>query len=68
LNNCIGIVPLAKAFFPQLQFASSIVARDGAHAWKLAHQAFIQPAEEFGLDCDAAEQTALDRISFEEAA
>ncbi len=68
MSNCDGILPLAKAFFPLMQFAQSIIARDSGHAWKIARQAFIHPAERFGLDCNAAEQAAFDRISFEEAA
>jgi hypothetical protein len=68
MSNCDGILPLAKAFFPLMQFAQNIVAQDGDHAWEIAHQAFIYPAERFGMDCNAAEQAAFDRISFEEAA
>jgi hypothetical protein len=62
-----GILPLAKSFFPLLQFAHNIVARDGDHAWEIANQVFVYPAERFGLDCEAAEQAALDRISYNEA-
>jgi hypothetical protein len=51
-----------------LQFAASIIAQDGYHAWEIANQAFIYPAERFGLDCEAAEQVAFDRISFDEEA
>ena len=68
MSNCGGVLPLAKAFFPLMQFAPSIIARDSGHAWEIAHQAFIYPAERFGLDCNAAEQAAFDRISFDEAA
>jgi|ERR1700687_125959 len=68
MSNCTGVLPLAKAFFPLMQFAHSIIAQDGPHAWEIANQAFIYPAEKFGLDCDAAEQAAFDRISFDEAA
>lgn len=68
LANGDGILPLAKSFFPLLQFASNIVARDGDHAWELANQVFIYPAEHFGLDTETAEHAALDRISFEEVA
>jgi len=50
-----------------MQFAQGIVAQDAEHAWKIAHHAFISPAERFGLNCDDAEQAAFDRISFEEA-
>jgi hypothetical protein len=63
-SDCDGVLPLAKAFFPLMQFASTIVAQDADHAEKIANEAFINPAERFGLDCGAAEQAALDRISF----
>jgi hypothetical protein len=68
MSDCDGVLPLAKAFFPLMQFAPGIIAQDASHAWDIAHQAFIYPAERFGLDCDAAEQAAFDRISFDEAA
>jgi hypothetical protein len=68
LTSGQGILPLSKSFFPLLQFAHSIIAQDGEHAWEIAHQAFIYPAERLGLDCNAAEQAAFDRISFDEAA
>ena len=68
MSDCDGILPLAKAFFPMMQFAHSIVAQDANHAWEIAHHAFIYPAKRFGLDCNAAEQAAFDRISFDEAA
>jgi hypothetical protein len=67
-NNCDGVLPLAKGFYPLMQFAASIIAQHGDHAWEIAHQVFIYPAERFGLDCDAAEQAAFDRISFDEEA
>ena len=67
LTSGDGVLPLAKSFFPLLQFAHNIVARDGDHAWDIANQAFIYPAERLGLDCEGAEQAALDRISFDEA-
>jgi hypothetical protein len=63
-----GVLPLAKSFFPLLQFAGSIVASDGDHAWYIANQAFIYPAERLGLDREDAEQSAFDRISFEATA
>jgi chaperone required for assembly of F1-ATPase len=68
LADCQGILPLAKAFFPLMQLASNIVARDYDHAWQIAKQTFIYPAERFGLDCEAAEREAFARISFDEAA
>ena len=51
-----------------MQFASSIVAQNGNHAWQIAHEAFVYPAERFGLDGNIAQQAAFDRISFDEAA
>jgi hypothetical protein len=68
MSYCNGVLPLAKAFYPLLQFASGIIAQDSNHAWEIANRAFIYPAERFGLGCEAAEQAALDRISFEEEA
>ena len=68
LTSGMGVLPLSKGFFPLLQFAHSIIAQDGPHAWEIANQAFIYPAERLGLDCNAAEQAAFDRISFDEAA
>jgi hypothetical protein len=68
LTSGEGILPLAKSFFPLMQFAHNIVAHDGDHAWEIAHRAFVNPAERFGLDVHAAEQAAFDRISFAEEA
>jgi hypothetical protein len=68
LANCEGILPLAKAFFPLLQYASSIIAEGYEHALEISQHAFMAPAERLFLDCDAAEQAALNRISFEVAA
>ena len=68
LTSGEGILPLSKAFFPLLLFASSIVAKDGDHAWEIANQAFVYPAERLGLDCNTAEQAAFDTISFDEVA
>jgi hypothetical protein len=67
-SNCDGVLPLAKAFYPLMQFASRIIAQGSYHAWEIANRAFIYPAERFGLDGDAAEQAAFDRISFDEEA
>ncbi|WP_143029630.1 hypothetical protein [Bradyrhizobium brasilense] len=64
MSGCEGILPLAKAFFPLMQLASSIVAQGYEHAWQIANEAFIYPAERLGLDCEAAELAAFDRISF----
>jgi len=62
-HDCEGVLPLARAFFPLLQFADSIVARSADHAEKIANESFINPAERFGLDIEAAEQAARERIS-----
>jgi hypothetical protein len=66
--NCEGILPLSKAFFPLLQHASSIIAESYEHAWEISELAFTAPAERLFLDCDAAEQAALNKVSFEVAA
>jgi hypothetical protein len=68
LANCEGILPLSKSFFPLLQHASSIVAEGYEHAWEISELTFMAPAERLFLDCDSAEQAALNRISFEVAA
>jgi hypothetical protein len=67
-NNCNGVLPLAKGFYPLMQFAHSIVAQDCSHAWEIANRAFIDPAQRFDLDCEVAERAAFDRISYGEAA
>jgi hypothetical protein len=69
LGNCDGILPLSKSFFPSLQHAPSIIAAEGLeHAWEISEYAFMAPAERLGLDCDAAERDALNKIGFEVAA
>jgi hypothetical protein len=68
LANCEGILPLSKAFLPLLQHASSIIAESYEHAWEISELAFTAPAERLFLDCDAAEQAALNKVSFEVAA
>ncbi len=68
LANCEGIMPLSKSFFPLLQYASSIIAEGYEHAWEISELAFMAPAERLFLDCESAEQAALDKISFEVAA
>jgi hypothetical protein len=65
LANCEGILPLAKSFFPLLQHASCIVAEGYEHACEISELTFMAPAERLFLDCDAAEQAALDKICFE---
>ena len=66
--NCEGMLPLSKSFFTLLQNAPSIVAEDYEHACEIAELTFMAPAERLGLDCEAAEQAALDKITFEVAA
>jgi len=68
LDNCQGVLPLAKSWFPLLQHAPSIVAEDYEHACEISELAFIAPAERLGFDCEAAEQAALNKITFEAAA
>jgi hypothetical protein len=65
LANCEGILPLSKSFFPLLQHASSIIAEGYEHACEISELAFMAPAERLFLDCDSAEQAALNKISFE---
>jgi hypothetical protein len=62
LKSGDGILPLAKAVFPLLQFATSIIADDAGHAEQLTNEVYIYPAERFGLDIGAAEQAALEKI------
>jgi hypothetical protein len=61
-NDCDGIVPLSKAFFPQLRNAPTLIAEDEDHAWDIAERAFINPAIEFGCDAWEAEQQAYEQI------
>jgi hypothetical protein len=68
LANCEGILPLSKAFFPQLQHASCIIAEGYEHACEISELTFMAPAERLFLDCESAEQAALNKISFEVAA
>jgi hypothetical protein len=68
LANCDGILPLSKSFFPLLQHAPNIIAESFEHAWEISELAFMAPAERLGLDCDAAQQAALNKITFEVAA
>jgi hypothetical protein len=65
LANCEGILPLAKAFFPQLQHAPGIVGDDIEHAWEIAEYVFTGPAQRHFLDYNAAERAALSKVSFE---
>ena len=68
LDNCQGILPLSKSFFPLLQHAPSIIAEGYEHACQISELAFMAPAERLGLDCEAAEQAAFDKITFDEVA
>jgi hypothetical protein len=61
-NDCDGILPLSKTFFPQLQNASRIIAEDDDHAWDLAQRVFIDPAAKFGRDEGEAEERAYKQI------
>jgi hypothetical protein len=61
-NDCDGIVPLSKAFFPLLQNAPRIIAEDDDHAWDLAYRVFIDPATKFERDEGEAEELAYERI------
>jgi hypothetical protein len=61
-NDCNGVLPLSKGFFPLLQNAPRIIAADDAHAWDLAYRVFIDPAAALGSDQDAAEELAFTRI------
>lgn len=65
LADCEGVLPLAKAFFPLLQHATSIIAEGYEHACELSELVFMAPAERLCLDCDAAEQASLNKIGFE---
>jgi hypothetical protein len=61
-NDCDGVLPLAKAFFPLLQNAPKLIAEDDDHAWDLAYRVFIDPAAKFGADQSEAEELAYERI------
>jgi hypothetical protein len=61
-NDCNGVLPLSKGFFPLLQNAPNIIAADNDHAWQLAHRVFIHPAAVFGSDQTEAEELAFTRI------
>jgi hypothetical protein len=61
-NNCDGILPLSKSFFPQLRNAPILVAEDDDHAWELADRVFINPAIEFSCDAGEAEDQAYEQI------
>jgi hypothetical protein len=62
LANCDGVLPLAKAWFPLLQSAPSVIAESYDHACEISELAFIGPAERLGFDCESAEQAAFNKI------
>jgi hypothetical protein len=61
-NDCDGVLPLSRAFFPLLQNAPKLIAEDDDHAWDLARHVFINPAAKFGADQGEAEELAYERI------
>jgi hypothetical protein len=61
-NNCDGVLPLSKSFFPLLNNAPLLIAEDDDHAWELAYRVFIDPASAFGADQGEAEELAFTRI------
>lgn len=65
LANGQGVLPLSKAFFPIIQYASSIVGDDFEHAFQIADWTFTGPAERHFMDYDAAQQAAYEKVGFE---
>ncbi|MDB5553815.1 MAG: hypothetical protein JWL86_3799 [Rhizobium sp.] len=65
LANGQGVLPLSKSFFPLVQSAPCIVGDDMEHAFQIADWTFSRPAERHFLDCEAAEQTAYEKVGFE---
>jgi hypothetical protein len=61
-NDCDGVLPLSKSFFPLLNNAPLLIAEDDDHAWDLAYRVFIDPAATFGVDQGEAEELAFTRI------
>ena len=61
-NDCDGVLPLSKAFFPLLQSTPKLIAVDDDHAWDLAYRVFIDPAANFGCHEGEAEDMAYERI------
>lgn len=61
-NDCDGIVPLTKEFFPQLRNAPMLTAEDDDHAFELSERVFIEPALNFGRDASQAEDQSLEQI------
>jgi hypothetical protein len=61
-NDCRGLLPLSKAFFPILQNSPRVIAEDDDHAWELAYRVFIDPAAAMGGDQNEAEKLAYRRI------
>lgn len=61
-NDCDGVLPLSKGFFPLLQNAPTIIAEDEDHAWEMAYSIFIDPAAKFGSNQGDAEEQAYEQI------
>lgn len=61
-QDCEGVLPLTKSFFPNLRSARRIAAEDDDHAWDLAYRVFINPAAEFGSDELEAKELAYKKI------
>jgi hypothetical protein len=61
-NDCDGVVPLRKDFFPQLRNAPKLVAENDDHAFELSERVFIEPALDFGCDAGQAEDQSLEQI------
>jgi hypothetical protein len=61
-NNCNGILPLSKLFYPQLRNAPLLVAEDDDHAFELSERVFIEPTLAFGCDASQAEDQSYKQI------
>lgn len=61
-NDCDGILPLSKGFYPQLRNAPKLVAEDDDHAFELSERVFIDPAIKFGCDAGEAEDQSFEQI------
>ena len=61
-NDCDGVLPLSKGFYPQLRNAPKLVAEDEDHAWELSERVFVDPAIRFGCDAGEAEDQSFEQI------
>jgi hypothetical protein len=61
-NDCEGVLPLSKGFYPQLRNATKLVAEDDDHAFELSELVFIEPALKFGCDAGQAEDQSFEQI------